>query len=162
MERVWKVQTKIVHPYVQISSKVCNGSPVIAGTRIRIVDIAVEYEYMNCTPDDIISAHPHMKLEEVHDYLSYYYENQSWNWQKNKRRRGIHPKTPPSSILRAIGIGVFSWLTWVFSWGLNYYGKNSSWKYKDWIWRVDFNVCKLWKLLFLSCEYFFFAIVDEN
>ena len=49
----------------------------MAGTRIRIVDIAVEYEYMNYTPDDIVNAHPHLKLEQVHDALSYYYEHQA-------------------------------------------------------------------------------------
>ncbi len=49
---------------------------MIAGTRIRVVDIAIEYEYMNCSPDDIITAHPHLRLEQVHDVLSYYYEHQ--------------------------------------------------------------------------------------
>ena len=64
-----------MHPYVQVDSRVCNGSPVIAGTRVRVVDVVVEYEYMNCTPDDIVNAHPHLKLEQVHDALSYYYEH---------------------------------------------------------------------------------------
>lgn len=49
----------------------------MAGTRIRIADIAVEYEYMNYTPDDIVNAHPHLKLEQVHAALSYYYEHQA-------------------------------------------------------------------------------------
>ena len=48
---------------------------MVAGTRVRIVDIAIEYEYLNRTPDEIINAHPHLKLEQVHDALSYYYEN---------------------------------------------------------------------------------------
>jgi uncharacterized protein (DUF433 family) len=26
-------------------------------------------------PDEIINAHPHLKLEQIHDALSYYYEN---------------------------------------------------------------------------------------
>ena len=47
----------------------------MAGTRVRIVDIAIEYEYLNSSPDEIINAHPHLKLEQVHDALSYYYEN---------------------------------------------------------------------------------------
>jgi uncharacterized protein (DUF433 family) len=69
------LQTKTKHPYVQINPKVCNGSPVISGTRIRIVDIAVEYEYMGYSPADIICAHPHLRPEQVHDALSYYYEH---------------------------------------------------------------------------------------
>ena len=50
---------------------------MVAGTRVRIVDIAVEYEYLNCSPDEIINAHPHLKLEQVHDALSYYYEHRA-------------------------------------------------------------------------------------
>jgi len=69
------LQTKTEHPYVEVNPKICNGSPVVAGTRVRIVDIAIEYEYLNRTPDEIINAHPHLKLEQVHDALSYYYEN---------------------------------------------------------------------------------------
>ena len=79
-----EVQTKTEHPYIQIDSTICNGSPVIAGTRIRVVDIAVEYEYMNCSPDDIITAHPHLKLEQVHAALSYYYEHRAEMDQKIK------------------------------------------------------------------------------
>ena len=71
------MQTKIEHPYVSINPKICNGSPVIAGTRIRIVDIVIEYEYLNRSPDEIIVAHPHLKLEQIHDALSYYYENRA-------------------------------------------------------------------------------------
>jgi uncharacterized protein (DUF433 family) len=68
-------KTKTEHPYVEINPKICKGSPVIKGTRVRIVDVAIEYEYMNRTPDEIINAHPHLRLEQIHDALSYYYEN---------------------------------------------------------------------------------------
>jgi uncharacterized protein (DUF433 family) len=68
-------KTRTEHPYVEINPKICSGSPVIAGTRVRIVDIALEYEYLNRTPDEIINAHPHLKLEQIHDALSYYYGN---------------------------------------------------------------------------------------
>jgi len=70
-------EAKVKHPYVEINPKICNGSPIIKGTRIRIVDIAIEYEYLNHTPDEIINAHPHLKLEQIHDGLSYYYENRA-------------------------------------------------------------------------------------
>ncbi len=71
------VQTKTEHPYVEVNPKVCNGAPVITGTRLRVVDIVVEYEYMSVTPDDIINAHPHLRLEQIHDALSYYYEHRT-------------------------------------------------------------------------------------
>lgn len=68
-------KAKVNHPYIEADENICGGSPVIKGTRTRVVDIATEYEYLNHTPDEIISAHPHLKLEQVHDALSYYYEN---------------------------------------------------------------------------------------
>ena len=40
-----------------------------------MVDIAIEYEYLSHTPDQIVSAHPQLKLKQVHDALSYYYVN---------------------------------------------------------------------------------------
>src|SRR3970040_58889 len=63
------------HPYISIDPKVSKGSPVISGTRVRVIDIAIEYDRLGLTPDQIIDAHPHLKLEAVHDALSYYYEN---------------------------------------------------------------------------------------
>ena len=37
--------------------------------------IAVEYERMGMSPDEIVDAHPHLTLAQAHDALSYYYEN---------------------------------------------------------------------------------------
>jgi len=69
------LRAKTEHPYIEGDERVCGGSPVIKGTRMRVVDIAIEYEYLGHTPDEIVSAHPHLRLEQVHDALSYYYEN---------------------------------------------------------------------------------------
>jgi|SRR3989304_1107121 len=65
------------HPYISINPKISRGSPVISGTRIRVIDIAIEYDRLGLTPDQIIDAHPHLTLEAIHDALSYYYENQA-------------------------------------------------------------------------------------
>ena len=78
-------KAKLVHPYIVTDKRICSGSPVIKGTRTRVVDIAIEYEYLNHTPDEIVTAHPHLKLEQVHDALSYYYENQNQLDQKIKQ-----------------------------------------------------------------------------
>jgi uncharacterized protein (DUF433 family) len=63
------------HPYVIQDKRISEGSAVITGTRTRVVDIAIEYEYLVHSPDEIISAHPHLTLQQIHDALSYYYEN---------------------------------------------------------------------------------------
>jgi len=67
---------RIRHPYVERKRGVSGGKPVIAGTRIKVTQVAMEYERLGWTPDQIVDAHPHLKLEQVHDALSYYYENQ--------------------------------------------------------------------------------------
>jgi uncharacterized protein (DUF433 family) len=64
------------HSYIERKPGVCGGRPVIAGTRIKVTQIAIEYERLGWTPDQIVDAHPHLRLEQVHDALSYYYEKQ--------------------------------------------------------------------------------------
>jgi len=70
------MQKQVVkHPYINIKAGKSKGSPIIEGTRIRVLDIIIEYEYMGRTPDEIINAHPHLILPQVHDALSFYYEH---------------------------------------------------------------------------------------
>ena len=64
------------HPYVQRKPEIVNGKAVIIGSRIKVTQIAFEVERLGWTPDQIIDAHPHLTLPQVHDALSYYYENQ--------------------------------------------------------------------------------------
>ena len=65
------------HFYIDRRSDIDNGKAIIAGTRIKVSQIALEYERLGWTPDQIIDAHPHLTLAQVHAALSYYYENQS-------------------------------------------------------------------------------------
>lgn len=66
---------KTNHPYIVQSHDVCHGSPVLEGTRTRVIDIAIEYTMLGKSPDEIIDAHPYLDLAKVHDALSYYYEH---------------------------------------------------------------------------------------
>ena len=70
-----KTQRKMKHPYITRKKAVCGGKPIIAGTRIKVSQIAIEYDLLGWTADEIIQAHPHLTLAQVHDALSYYYEN---------------------------------------------------------------------------------------
>jgi uncharacterized protein (DUF433 family) len=65
----------IKHPYITTDKRISKGSPIIAGTRIRVLDIIIEYEYLGHAPDDIVNAHPHLILPQIHDALSFYYEH---------------------------------------------------------------------------------------
>lgn len=70
-----RTQRKIKHPYITRKKGTCGGKPIIAGTRIKVSLIAVEYDRMGLTPDEIVEHHPHLTLPQIHDALSYYYEN---------------------------------------------------------------------------------------
>ena len=49
---------------------------VIAGTDIKVSQIASEYEHMGMTPDDIAEAHPQLGLAAIHAASAYYYDHQ--------------------------------------------------------------------------------------
>ncbi len=68
-------RTRLKHPYITRKKGVCGGKPIIRGTRIKVSQIVLEYERWGWTPDEIVQAHPHLTLAQVHDALSYYYEN---------------------------------------------------------------------------------------
>lgn len=68
-------QHKLKHPYITRKKGVCAGKPIIKGARIKVSQIALEYEHLGWSPDEIIQAHPHLTLAQVHDALSYHYEN---------------------------------------------------------------------------------------
>ncbi|MEK7702673.1 MAG: DUF433 domain-containing protein [Nitrospirota bacterium] len=64
-----------LHSHITRQKGVCGGSPVVRGTRIRVIDIAIESDRLGCSPDDIANGHPGLTLEQVHDALSYYAKN---------------------------------------------------------------------------------------
>lgn len=66
---------RIKHPYIARKKSIAGGRPILAGTRVKVTQIVVEYEHMGLTPDMIVQAHPHLTLAQVHDALAYYYEN---------------------------------------------------------------------------------------
>jgi uncharacterized protein (DUF433 family) len=54
----------------------CGGKPRIDGHRIKVEHIAVCYERMGMTPDEIVTELPTITLAHVHAALAYYYEHQ--------------------------------------------------------------------------------------
>lgn len=94
------------HPYISFNLKISRGTPVISGTRVRVIDIATEYDRLGFSPDQIIDAHPHLTLEAVHDALSYYYENKKALDSEIRGKSEIVEKLSkerPSILKRAIG-----------------------------------------------------------
>lgn len=83
---------QLKHPYISINPKISKGSPVITGSRVRVIDIVIEYDRLGLTPDQIIDAHPHLTLEEIHDALSYYYENRKSMDEEMARKKEVIKK----------------------------------------------------------------------
>ena len=65
---------EIFHPHIERKPGVCDGEPVIKGTRIT-VSLIVELENMGKTVDEIVATYPHINHAEVYDALAYYYDN---------------------------------------------------------------------------------------
>ena len=54
---------------------VCGGKACIAGHRIRVMDIAIWYDHMGMSADEIVTAYPTITLSDVHAALAYYYDH---------------------------------------------------------------------------------------
>jgi uncharacterized protein (DUF433 family) len=77
--------------YVETHPGVRGGAPVIAGTGIKVLDVAVRYEIMGMTPEEIMVALPHVDLPQIHAALSYYYAHKTEldkEWKKSLRKIG--------------------------------------------------------------------------
>jgi uncharacterized protein (DUF433 family) len=66
---------EIQSKYVVRGEGICDGQPRIAGTRLKIQSIAMEYGRLGWTPDQICESHPGITLAQVHAALSYYYDH---------------------------------------------------------------------------------------
>ena len=52
----------------------CGGRTRIAGTRITVMNIAIDTN-AGMRPEDIIEQKPHLTLAQIHGALAYYYAN---------------------------------------------------------------------------------------
>jgi len=56
-------------------SEKLGGEPYLEGTRIRVSDIAVKYEKLGYSVDEILEAYPRLDRSDVHAALSYFYSH---------------------------------------------------------------------------------------
>ena len=66
-----EVQTR----YIVKNDNICFGKARIRDTRMAVVFIVSEYIHQGMSPYDILDAHPHLTLAQIHAALSYYYDN---------------------------------------------------------------------------------------
>ena len=92
---------KIKYPYIVRRKGVRRGVPVIEGTGIQVMDIAVRYHLLGNPSDEILAAYPDLTLSQIYDALSYYYdhkEEMDKEW-KNSLKRVDEIKKGHKSIL---------------------------------------------------------------
>lgn len=51
------------------------GVPRIAGTRSRVIDLAMEHRAFGYSPEEMQRQHPHLSLAQIHAALAYYWDH---------------------------------------------------------------------------------------
>ncbi len=69
-----KTKLKIEHPYIERKKEIGGGRPIIRDTRTSVKNLVIYYK-MGYTPEEIQYELPHLSLAQVHDAISYYYDN---------------------------------------------------------------------------------------
>ena len=67
--------TKVISEHIEITPNICGGKPRIVGHRIKVQDVAIWYEEMNLSPQQIVDRYPTITLSDVHAALAYYYDH---------------------------------------------------------------------------------------
>ena len=62
---------------INLIARDVKGRPHIAGTKMRVSQIAIERGVHDYSPEDILESHPHLTLAQIHAALAYYYENKA-------------------------------------------------------------------------------------
>jgi uncharacterized protein (DUF433 family) len=56
--------------------KICNGKPCIAGTRVKVINIVIDYQNGK-TPEEIAQERTHLTLAQIYSALAYYHANKA-------------------------------------------------------------------------------------
>ena len=65
----------VVAEHIAVTPDVCGGRPRIAGSRVRVQDVAVLHERFGRSPDEIVATYPSVGLADVYAALAYYFDH---------------------------------------------------------------------------------------
>jgi uncharacterized protein (DUF433 family) len=65
------------HGYIVQTPGCLGGKPRIDGLRISVEHVAIDYESLGMSPDEICAAYPPLTLAQVHAALAYFYDHQA-------------------------------------------------------------------------------------
>jgi uncharacterized protein (DUF433 family) len=60
-------------PYIQLDAE---GVPYLAGTRIKVLQLALDHVAYAWDAEQLHRQHPHLSLAQIYAALGYYHENQ--------------------------------------------------------------------------------------
>jgi uncharacterized protein (DUF433 family) len=78
-----------IERHIAVDEGICGGEPRIAGTRIKVRHVVVEYERRGLSPDEICDLHPGLTLAAVHSAIAYYYEHRDEMLEAIRRDEGF-------------------------------------------------------------------------
>ncbi len=70
------MDTTVAYRYITSVPGVQGGEPCIKGTRTPVRTIVGNWR-LGYSPEEIVAALPHLTLAQVHEAMSYYYDNQA-------------------------------------------------------------------------------------
>jgi uncharacterized protein (DUF433 family) len=65
----------VIREYIVSTPDTCTGKPRIAGSRIRVKDVAMWHDQQGLSPPEIVSKWPHLTLSSVYAALAYYHDH---------------------------------------------------------------------------------------
>ena len=65
----------VIREHIVATPDTCGGKPRIAGSRIRVKDVAIMHERQGIRPEEIVSEFPHLTLAGVYAALAYYHDH---------------------------------------------------------------------------------------
>ncbi|QDU90850.1 hypothetical protein Pla175_42630 [Pirellulimonas nuda] len=100
--------TPVTTQHIELVPSATHGQKaVIAGTRIRVVDIHAWIEVHGRTPREIVSDFPQLTLGDVHAAMTYYWDNEAMYKRQCEREveleeegRKLYPPKLPDAIRR--------------------------------------------------------------
>jgi uncharacterized protein (DUF433 family) len=63
----------LAYPHIELDAQ---GIPFLAGTRIKVVEVALDRLAHHWDAEEIQRQHPHLSLGQIHSALAYYYDHQ--------------------------------------------------------------------------------------
>ena len=65
-----------------------NGEPYLQDTRIRVSDIAIKYEKLGYSIDELLEAYERLGRADIHNALAYFYTNEE-RFSLNNAESGV-------------------------------------------------------------------------